>query len=446
MNYEYVHVGSWRVLVVRPREWSYGHQVVEILMALHMARTRGAHVCIRRPRAVSNEALFNPECDQVWMLRSRALRLIAVSAAALRRASLGAQTGARRRWELSRGWWRRVVLDALSWGARYGAWAARYKKRYKQFLAHAGGLKPPKALTPPPDFWGLDFRHHYARHPLTFRLHGSWEREAREAASQLGLAGRIATLHVRESGFKIAEGTNDTEADALRNARIEMYCLAIDYLVTRGFTVVRIGDRSMTPVKLDGVVDLATSRARSDFLELWLLMHSELFIACDSGPYMASLLTPAPCLAVNVTNVIGAYPLRSRERYILKRVWDQLHGRFLSLSEMLSEGYFATRKDSSRYAVVDNTPEEICEAVAETLEVLEGPCPETPVQLRYRAAAARLQNSPIVAARRIKKGEPAVQFLGDGAICHGFAARHFDVLESSVVGGQSSESTDGGTV
>src|SRR6185436_10511695 len=75
------------------------------------------------------------------------------------------------------------------------------------------------------------------------------EREAIAQAAMLGIGptDRIVTVHVRESGYRSTAGLRQRQWDELRNARIETYFAAFNALVERGFTVVRLGDPSMTP-------------------------------------------------------------------------------------------------------------------------------------------------------------------------------------------------------
>jgi len=397
------------VLVVRPREQSFGHQVYEVLMGGHMARQCGAALALWKPRRQANRAVFALECQEVEVLAGPA-RAVAVARAwwvEQTRAGRAGFTAAQARWQ-------RRVLDGLAWLEARASWARGWRKRYKASLR----APAPKA---PANHFNLDFRVCYARYPLTMRLSPRAEAKARAAARHVGIDpdARLAAVHVRESGFKQAVG-GESPADAIRNARIGTYVPALTRLVARGFTVVRVGDPLMTPLCEPGMIDLATSPDRTDALELWVIMRSALFIAGDSGPFAAALLTRAPCLAANVTNVLGGYPVRRGDRYILKRVFDQVRGRELTLDEILEPEYFAGRKDLDRYRVVDNTEEDIVEAVEEMFDVMNGRDERSDAQEQFHAWADASYNSAAVAARRTRKGEPAVQLLGDGRIGRAF--------------------------
>jgi len=186
---------------------------------------------------------------------------------------------------------------------------------------------------------------------------------ARVVARGIDAERKLVTLHVREPAYKAALGIADRWKDHVRNARIDSYFEAIDWLVAQGYLVVRIGDPQMTPVRRAGVIDLATSEPRDAQLELWCVLHSRFFISTDCGPYNLAVLGNVPCLATNMSHVIGGYPLRRHDMYLLKRVVDVKTGRELDLSELLEPGRLKHRWDPEQFAFCDNTAAEILDGV-----------------------------------------------------------------------------------
>lgn len=419
MKYRLSRLRGQKLLVARPRENTFGHQVLELLMGLHMAASQQAALLIVRPRRAANAALFDVTCREVLIVRG-VRRRAALAAGAVRHvASALGPDGAAVRWLARR------HFDLLSYAAERFPRLRPARKRAKARLAH---VSPDAAA---PTYFGLDFRDRYARHPFTLALPPPVVAAADRAAERLGIGSgaRIAILHVRESGFKQAHG-GEGAADAIRNADIESYEPAIDWLVSRGFCVVRIGDRWMRPIARRGVIDLATAAARTDALELRLCFRSALFIGCDSGPHCVALLTNTPCLTVNVTNVLGGYPVRAVDRYLLKHVHDRTVGRQLALGELLTQEYFDQRKDLERYTFADNTPAELVEAVVEMVDdVLDARAEPSAGQRLFHDLADRLYNSPAVGERRTRKGEPRQQLLGEGFIGRRFAERYLHAVE-----------------
>jgi putative glycosyltransferase (TIGR04372 family) len=202
----------------------------------------------------------------------------------------------------------------------------------------------------------------------------------------------------------------------VRNARIETYLEAADFLVQRGYTVVRLGDPSMTPVDHPGVVDLATSRTRTNLLEIYCMLRADLLIAGESGLAGVTYLTNTPFLLVNSTEPISSYPIRAPGLFLPKTVVDKRDGRRLTSHDLLGTDYHRQFRDTRRYLYVDNTPAEIRAATEEMLTWIAGGWTESDGQRGYHeaimASAAELhKRSNYVRKWGLDKG-----FLGDGRI------------------------------
>jgi putative glycosyltransferase (TIGR04372 family) len=266
--------------------------------------------------------------------------------------------------------------------------------------------------------FALEFRRLFALEPLKVSLGGDDDRRAAAGMAALGLDdGRpLVTLHVRGPGYKASRGIRDRSKDSVRNARLESYIPAVDWLVSRGYTVVRIGDASMEPLQRAGVVDLARWPSRSLGLDIQCVKRSQFFIATDSGPYNLALLCNIPCLATNMTHVLGAYPLRARDRYIVRHVDDLSEGRRMTLEDMLTPRHLKFRWDDSLYRFHDNSADEILAGVREMSAVIRGKWEPTPAQRRFRLAVEAFLSSPY-GLRKLKRsgadGETP-HFVGDG--------------------------------
>lgn len=263
-----------------------------------------------------------------------------------------------------------------------------------------------------------------SRNPVEVYLRPALEQNARAQAQRVGLdpAARIVTLHAREPGWRPQEGE-------WRSCDIATYRPAVDELVRRGFHVVRTGDPSMTPINWPGVIDLATHQRRTDLLELWCLLHSEFFIGCDSGVTELTKLLGMPTLLVNVKHIQSQYPLRRSDLFLVKRLTGTDSSHVLSLREQLA----AKRRE---YALdgpaqyIDNSPEEILEAVVELLDGQGADAPETPEQAEFHRLATLAYG---------EDGEEVAKYVGDGRIARFFAERY---LESGEPLTTSSQRTD----
>ena len=339
--------GRYRLLVTEPHSWAFGHIALEMATSMKIARRERAMLYFVRAPQVVNHALFMLEGERVRVVpRGHWVGLPITVLWRIWKLRAGvSQVWQQRRIELADRWikmkrrrlrafqnWskaqlkRGLVTPDLSKELR----AAR-KEQLKRlehrlermFNALSKGPRPSAVRYIP------YYQRRLLREPLPVRLLPDAERAARMLALHFGIpdSARIVTLHVRESGFKLSAGRPEREEEAIRNARIETYTAAMDYLVAEGFTVVRMGDPTMTPVTRPGVVDLATAPINTDLLQLYCLMRSEFLVASESGPFAVCFLTNTPHVLVNATNPISSYPIRREGLYILKRPIDIESGR-----------------------------------------------------------------------------------------------------------------------
>ena len=277
---------------------------------------------------------------------------------------------------------------------------------------------------------GYDVRRLCVEQPLEVSLRPADEARARQLAGDLGLLDRpLVALHVREGGSKRDAGTGGFKRDVSRDARIESYLPAVDYLVSCGYTVVRIGDQGMSPCHRPGLVDAATHPEHDLLLDLWCVRNCRFFIAGDSGPYMLSWLFNVPCLAVNITNVLGVFPLRPSDVYLIKTVQDVATGREIPLSELLTTEVLTTlrrriaKEGALRY--VDNDAEDILAAVEEMERGLRHREPQSALQQVYHQRIRAIREGPLVRAKLSEKVGSGEVLLGEGRVSYAFVARHF---------------------
>ena len=269
------------------------------------------------------------------------------------------------------------------------------------------------------------------RHRVRLRLRPEPQRVTDQLVQEAGIdpARPIVMLHVRESGYRRRPAVRQQHLDRLRDARIDTYRPAVTWLIEHGYQVIRIGDSTMTPCRWPLVVDLATAPWRTDAFELWAALNSRFFVAGDSGPYFLAQLAGAPCLSVNVLR-LGYNTIRRNDRYVGKRVFDRVRGRYLSIAEQLTEAFVGGPLDLDRYEWIDNTPDEICEAVEDMVALLDDPGQaRTPAQKHHDQLVADL-------AARWKPDRRTSEGLlfrrgGPGTLSPRFAACYLDPAQGA---------------
>ena len=107
----------------------------------------------------------------------------------------------------------------------------------------------------------------------------------------------FVALHIREGGYH-GDGPGTTRQH--RSASVGDYLDAIAQVTSRGGAVVRLGDKSMTPLKgLPGVFDYAHSDIKSAEMDLFLCAQARLFVGTTSGLTTAVQALGTPMLLVN---------------------------------------------------------------------------------------------------------------------------------------------------
>jgi putative glycosyltransferase (TIGR04372 family) len=247
---------------------------------------------------------------------------------------------------------------------------------------------------------------------------------------ELGLrpGAKLVTLHVRESGFKRGLETHDRDKvrgrerdkirdDSTRNATIENCFPAIRHLTDAGYTIVRIGDSSMTPLSLPSVVDIATLPGRDPALDYYCVSRSEFFIACDSGPWTMSWMMGTPVLTLNARHAVPVWPINKRDLVVPKYVREIATGRFLTLRQTCERPHNDHFRVTAFYDYVELTPQDILTAVQEMQERVEAArVPNaTLLQAKYHNMYLEMMTSEMVNQYFLKWG-PDDGFLGNGAI------------------------------
>jgi len=193
------------------------------------------------------------------------------------------------------------------------------------------------------------------------------------AKRKLGLKrdGWYACLHVRDGGFY-------GDHNNYRNADILTFKKAISEIERRGGQVLRMGNTSSAELNQDiGVIDYAHSAIRSDYLDLSLIAHCELFIGQNSGPTDLALLFNRKVVLTNMDTLMEWPLLKSNDRGIMRHLFDSKEMRRLSIFERLSQPYendLESFKVAAGYrnddlSVINNSEEEIYDLVVESLDL-----------------------------------------------------------------------------
>jgi len=166
-------------------------------------------------------------------------------------------------------------------------------------------------------------------------------------------------VHVREGGYS-------GDHQNIRNATIDNYLEAIQFITSQGGWVFRMGDTSMKNLPpLEHVIDYANSTKRHALLDVYLIANCKYFVGTSSGIFDTALLFGKPTLLTNAVHFLMQMPQKRNDLIIFKHVYSKNNGNKLTLREWLLD---YDKLESSTWSSLDwvfaeNSSEEITAAV-----------------------------------------------------------------------------------
>ncbi len=214
--------------------------------------------------------------------------------------------------------------------------------------------------------------------------------ECEGRASQLGIVSKkFVCLHIRTKHYK---GTTDKENDGFRNARPESYIPAVRYLISKGLTVVRLGDRveNLMP-SIVGYIDYANSEFKSEEMDIYLIKNCYFYLGTNSGIYDLAVLLGVPMLSVNVTEMLTAKSFNGLDVMIFKRIKRLGTPVPITMKEYLNLRAPVSLGD---FEFIDNSPEDLIDSIDQMLDNLSGKFQENDeiddqFEVELKAAATR---------------------------------------------------------
>ena len=220
----------------------------------------------------------------------------------------------------------------------------------------------------------------------------------------------IVCVHARESGYWARTGDR---THSVQNVDIATFIPAIQLLADSGYQVIRLGDKSMTPLPaLKGTLDYGLSEYRSDALDLYLMARSAFLLGSSSGPWAVASMFNVPLLATNWI-AVHKIPFLPKDLVLVKRFKHKNRNTLLSFDELMNLDYgeyLYYNLDRKNVEVVDNTAGEILSATKEMLERLS----ESPNRKFHNFVASTFRGS----MKRKFRGHPVVSEARFARACY----------------------------
>ena len=175
-------------------------------------------------------------------------------------------------------------------------------------------------------------------------------------------------FHAREGGYSPI----DENFHSFRNASIDSYEPAMDYIIKLGGTCIRMGDSSMKKLpQKEGVFDYAHSEYRSDRMDVFFCASCRFFVGTSSGLAALASVFGRPLAITNMAPLNMALLPGNKDKGIFKIYKSSIDNSLLSFKKI-----FETESSNYRHTIdfinnnislIDNTEEEILELCEEMI-------------------------------------------------------------------------------
>jgi putative glycosyltransferase (TIGR04372 family) len=219
----------------------------------------------------------------------------------------------------------------------------------------------------------------FDQYPSTLSIPASDLERGRKLLKDLGIAPNqpYICLAVRDSGYLDQQQPNvDWSTHDYRDSKIENYLEMAEYLVTKGFAVLRMGQimKGSFDSEDPSIIDYANSPLQSDFADVFLFSSCIFCISTSTGMDSLATIFRVPTGLVNIANIDSVSTGELVKIFQPKEFIEQRTGKALSYQEILDRDLFRISSTSDfgekGVILVENSPEDLKLFAKELLEIL----------------------------------------------------------------------------
>lgn len=210
------------------------------------------------------------------------------------------------------------------------------------------------------------------------------EYQGKRSLQEMGIKNEFICLHAREVGTKQSTfGDEIVRETKVRNACINTYFKACQYMESLGVQSVRMGKYEREKCNIPNVIDYANN-FYNEFMDFYLISKCKFMIGCESGLTNMTPFWGKPILQTNTLIIAFGWegmPYTKYDMYILKKYYLEREKRYLNLYEMMNIMQRCNEMTSNYHRlevrIENNTEEEIFLAVQEMNMRIDGQWVET---------------------------------------------------------------------
>ena len=184
---------------------------------------------------------------------------------------------------------------------------------------------------------------------------------------------KLVCLHVRDHGYY-----NDANRRKYRNSDISNHIGLIEYLISKKYLVIRLGDKSANKLSFNNknFIDYPFTDLKSEMMDLFLLKKCNFYIGTPSGPLETACLFNKPTLTTNLYDIYPTFPRKSTDRGVIRKIIKKETGKFLTLNEFAKLNiryhlYHQEEINNNELHFKENTSIELVDATKEFVSNIE---------------------------------------------------------------------------
>ena len=225
------------------------------------------------------------------------------------------------------------------------------------------------------DYIFYDYEFHL-KYGNNYKLSNSENIEGLEFLNSIGFPKKpkLVLLTSRDSKYLESIFPNqDYKFNNFRDAEINTFKEGVNFLLNRGFHVIRMGSitKEKLKIKSENFFDYSFYKEKSEFLDFYLFSKCSFVISVSTGLDELAKLFNKPICYVNLAP-IGFYRKNWRSLNIAKKIYDKKSGKILPYSYLFSKKleYCSSEETFNLYDIgfIDNTSEEILYCIKEFIE------------------------------------------------------------------------------
>ena len=184
----------------------------------------------------------------------------------------------------------------------------------------------------------------------------------------------IICLLVRDSAFyNYGEFSKDSswKFTEYRDSNIENYIPGIEFLLSKNFFVLRMGQIMNQPLSVSNTAffDYAFSSQKSPFMDVWLFSNCQGIISTGTGPDLLGPINEIPMLMLNALPLYGIWSF-AKALWFPKHLTHKFSGEKLTLREHLDSAFSKMEEyTESDVEIEELTSSQIEEACIEYFEI-----------------------------------------------------------------------------